>query len=308
MKKILIICLGMYASLGLFSQGIQVIEDNPPNPRLNVNLELLNVDMGIKNIDGMSFNVGTFGFFEPVDGLGAQWNIKKSLFTFGKNKNYGVPANLEINGGGYFMAGGKTVKKKTKIVLNKEYKGSEYSRNVHGDWVETRTEEVTSVMIPANRFIQKGFRAGYYMKRGPFSRDDIGFEEVGTIIDGISLTSMGVYGGVTARYITNVFINTQDHGVQFNSIGNDFYFDVMFVPVNIFRNTAEEGKPVISDAVKSVHGKNPMGFRVGWSRYQVAPKAQTGKTFGISGSFEAGYKPYQGIFFNGSLGLTLIRK
>lgn len=308
MKKLSLTLLGLALAFSAFTQGnIQILYDSPPDPKINVNFEYFNVDMGVKNIDGASFNIGTFGFVEPVSKIGFNWMVRKSIFTFGA-LGADVPGNLEINAGAYSWLGSNTVVKPTKVVLNKEYKGSEYNINSSGDIVETRTEAVTFVHVPAHRLIKKGLRAGFYMKNGPMGTDNVETGELSLPYDGLGLTTMGVYAGVSSRSIKNIFIKEATHGVQFNSIGDDFYADVMILPVNIFRDMGTDGNPVVTDVVKNSLGSFPLGFRIGWQRYQVEKKLRTGKTLGMAAAFEAGFKPYQGVFFNGSLGFTLVKK
>ena len=293
------------SGLTLSAQNVdyRILHDQPVSPRLSVNLDLFSMDMGVKNLDGTSFNIGTFGYFEPLDRISVQWNVKKSFLTLGKLGFKDYPGNLDASLGACLMLQKKTVIKPTRIVLSRKYKGSTFSTNVSGDRVETRTEEVTFISVPANRHIQRGFRGGLYFKRGAFASDNI----ESTSLDEMSLTSLGLYAGLTARSLKNVFVATSSHGVQFNSIGDDFALDLLFIPVNVFRDLNAD-KMLVSDQVKSSLGKLPVGFRLVWLRYQIAQKEQTGKRFGYAGSFEAGYKPYQGWFIGASCGITLIKK
>lgn len=309
MKKSFLLFLSLLLTSAVMAQNVnyKVLHDGAPQPRLNVNLEYMSLDMGVSNLDGTSFNLGLFGFFEPVSGLGAQFNIKKAYLTLGKLGYKDYPGNLDMSLGGYLMLSNRSVKKPTRVILKREYKGSEFSTNVMGDRVEKRTEEITFITVPATRTIQRGLRGGLYLKRGPFNAEDVEIGDLTSPIDEMGLTSMGVYAGVTSRNLKNIFLNTSTNGVQYNSIGDDFALDVLFVPVNVFRDLNDENANV-SQEVKSALGKLPLGFRIGWYRYQIEQKARTGKKFGGSMSFEAGYRPYQGFFINAGLGLTLIKK
>jgi hypothetical protein len=308
MKKVIFLLCLLISAGSIAAQQVKykLIHDNPPTPRLNINLEYFNIDVGVNNLDGMSFNIGSFGYFEPTPGIGLQYNFKKSIFTFGKLGNEGLPGNLDLSAGGYLFFQNKVVKKPTKVVLKNEYKGTTYSTNWKGEMVKTTHEEVTFMTIPAQRRIMRGLRAGYYMKRGPFGGDFEGDVPFSTSTP-LGLTSIGVYAGVTMRSIKNVFIDTPDYGVQFNSIGDDFVLDLLIVPVNIFRDPNNETAPNVSEAVRESLGSNPFGLRIGWYRSQIEKKAVTGKKFGMAAGFEAGFKPYQGLFFNGSLGITIIK-
>ena len=311
MKKIVLSLLGatLLMSCSLFAQqtSYRLLHDGAPSPKLNLNLEFFTIDLGTSNIDGGSFNLGATGFFQPVSNLGVQWNVKRSLWTFGALSHEDAAANLDISAGGYFFLNSKEVKKPTKVTLKTEYKGSEYSRNVSGDLVEKRTEEVTFMMVPANRTISNGVRAGYYMKRGPFANDNLESEGFDQPLNYFSLTSMGAYVGLTRRSLKNVFVDVDGYGVQYNSIGDDFALDLLIVPVNIFRDL-DADKENVSPIVRDQLGGIPLGFRIGWYRYQIEKRTRTGKRFGMSTSIEAGIKPYQGIFFNGGIGLTIIKR
>jgi|GEM_PF-2034774 len=306
--RFLILILGLFTLWGngqhALSQNVdyKILYDDPVAPKLSINLDLISMDMGVKNLDGSSINIGTFGYFEPVAALGAQWNIKKSILSLGKLGYKEFPGNLDASLGGYFMLQRKTVTKSTRIILSREYKGTTYSKNVSGDRMKTTTEEVTFITIPAKRYVQRGLRGGFYFKRGAFTSENV--EIPG--IDEMSLTSMGVYGGITARSIKNVFIETSTNGVQYNSIGDDFALDVLFIPVNSFRDLNDDNNPV-GDQVRTTLGNFPLGFRLVWLRYQVEGKAKTGKKFGYAGSFEGGYKPYQGWYIGFSYGITLVK-
>ncbi|MEM0999336.1 MAG: hypothetical protein AAGN35_19925 [Bacteroidota bacterium] len=310
MKKLRFLPAFLLLFATAFGQQInyKIIHDEPAQPRVNINLEYFNIDMGINNIDGASFNVGSFGFVEPVTGIGGQYNFKIGLLTFGKLGAEAIPGNLELSVGGYLMLQNKIVKKPTRVILNREYKGTEYSRNYKGELIKTTTEEYTFLSVPARRRTMRGVRAGFYLKRGPFASDEFPEDVTFNASDPLGLTSMGLYAGVTARTIKSVFIDTPTHGVQFNSIGDDLVLDLLVIPVNVFRDVTAEARPNISQEVRDALGGNPFGFRIGWYRYQVDKKDRTGKKFGLAAGFEAGVKPYQGIFFNGSLGLTIIKK
>ena len=145
------------------------------------------------------------------------------------------------------------------------------------------------------------------MKRGPFNTDELTTEDLATPIDEMSLTSIGIYAGLTRRSLKNIFVDVDGYGVNFNSIGDDYALDLIFVPVNIFRDLNADHENV-SETIRGQLGNFPIGFRIGWYRYQIEKKTRTGKKFGLSASFETGIKPYQGFFINGGLGLTLVKK
>ncbi|MFM7024221.1 MAG: hypothetical protein ACKOXB_14705 [Flavobacteriales bacterium] len=282
----------------------KVLHDNPDlRPWLSVNLDLLQLDMGVSNIDGTSFNLGAYGFYEPVHRLGVNYNIKFPWLTFGKIANKNYPSNFELDLGGYFGLISYEKTKKTQIVLKKEYKGSTYSSS----YDNRPTETVTYIMVPARQKVYIGVRAGLNHKNGPFNYDTYQNDPLYLgDIEETALSSYGIYAGIYKRRLRNVFLDVENYGPRFNSIGDDFFLDVMLFPSNRFSDVNNNNADV-SDFVKTNTNASPLGFRVGWMRYQIEKKNRTGKMFGMSGRFEAGYKPYQGWFFNGGIGLTLIK-
>jgi len=299
-----LIFLGLNKTLSAQNVEYKILHDNPDvKPWLNINLDILQLDMGISNIEGFSFNLGSFGFFEPVERIGVYYNVKFPWLTFGKMANKKYPSNFDLDLGGYFGLLSYQKTKKTQIILKREYKGSTYSRNT-----ENRpTETVTFIMVPALQKVYIGARGGIIFKRGPFNygdyQDDMFY--LGPV-DETALSSFGFYAGIYKRRLRNVFMDVTGYGTRFNSIGDDFYLDALIYASNRFTdiNTNTD----VSDFVSNNAGASPIGFRIGWMRYQIEKKARTGKMFGIAGKFEAGYKPYQGWFVNGGIAITLVKK
>ena len=298
------ICLGLNKITQAQNVEYKVLYDNPDvKPWLNVNLDILQLDMGISNIDGFSFNIGSFGFFEPVERIGVNYNIKFPWLTAGKlgNKNY--PSNFDLDLGGYFGLISYSKNKKTQIILKKEYKGSAYSNNSNN----RPTETVTFIMAPAQQKVYIGARAGIIYKKGPFNyghyQDDMFY--LGEV-DETALSSFGFYAGIYKRRLRNVFLDVTGYGTRFNSIGDDFYLDALIYASNRFTDIIT--KADVTDYINTNAGASPIGFRVGWMRYQIEKKSRTGKMFGGSAKFEGGYKPYQGWFVSGGIAITLIKK
>lgn len=313
MKKSILTLLVVLSGFLAKAQEIkyEVLYDNPVKPWWSLNFEFVQIDMGINNIDGASFNFGAFGYLEPVNGLGLDYVYRRSWLTAGGlgSKEYKPNTDLEI--GGHYIFASNTRNKKTKIVLSKEYSGDTYSYNaITNTRTVSRTETVKFFQMQAKRMINSGLRAGFISKTGPF-----GFSEkeedlnVGTIITGnANLTSSGFYFGLLRQYYTNVFVKVEDWGIKYNSIGRDFYVDLLFMPVNTFE--LAEVEPLALEDVDIPFdnlSSSPLGFRVGFSVYQTEAKKRTGKFFGTGGKLEFGIKPYQGIFFNGSWSITLVK-
>lgn len=303
MKKFLIFAVTLSLSSWSLAQNFQykVISNTPPlTPRFSLNSDLVHVDMMQRTLDGYSINAGIWGHFEPVkEKIGIQYLFRRSYLAFGGLGNENFPANTEIELGGYYALRSTLQSQSTKIVLNREYKGSEYERNMSGDWVEKRTEIVTTTRIPADRKKLTLVRGGLYFKQHGNTTEYI---EDFTGPDIVRFTSVGLYAGISFRNITSIFIDTKDFGVQFNSGGRDIYFDLLILPVNNFTDveTDENANDVIKAEVSSL----PIGLRAGYRIFQVDKKAKTGKLLGVCGNIEAGFKPFIGITLTAGVGFT----
>lgn len=302
------ISLLVFLVLATVAQGqnvtYKVLSNEPPTtPRFSLNSDLIHVDMMYRTLDGYSINASLWGHFEPVrEKIGIQYLFRKSYFSFGRLGNKSFPGNTELEAGGYYVLNSKLKNKKTNIVLKKEYSGSEYSINAGGGIVETRHETTTFIQIPAdhkNLFMARG---GFYFKQHGNNTDYIdGFNGP----DYVKFMSVGLYAGINFRDISSIFVDTDEFGVQFNSVGRDVYIDLLVLPVNSFSDI--ESGANINDQIKNEISALPFGFRAGYRLFQVDKKKKTGKLLGICGNLEAGYKPFIGFTLSAGAGFTFIK-
>ena len=282
----------------------EVLSNEPPStPRFSLNSDLVHLDMMYRTLDGYSMNAGLWGHFEPVhEKIGLQYLFRKSYFAFGRLGEKSFPGNTEIEAGGYYVLNQKIKNKQTKVVLKKEYSGSEFSTNVSGDLVETRTETTTFIMIPADHKKLFMARGGFYLKQHGNSTDYI---EGYSGPEYVKFTSTGLYAGINFRNISSIFIDTDEFGVQFNSIGRDIYLDVMILPVNSFSDI--ENGTNINKEIKPNLTAFPIGFRAGYRLFQVDKKKKTGKLLGLCGNMEVGFKPFIGFTLSAGVGFTFVK-
>ncbi len=314
MKKYLI-AFSALVSLNAFSQKVdyKVEYDNPVEPKLLINLRLLDVDLntGIQNLrtDNTSINTGIWGYYKILDPLEVELDLTKSYLALGKLGFTDYPGNTEISlGSNFFLTTSTKVNPKTKVVLKSETKR---------DYRENKDITTTTfIKIPAKRKVSLGVRGGLYYKSGPFNYRDYAYDAnaLSYPFEETRITSTGLYAGLIRRSVTNIAIRDDKFGKSINSRGFDLLFDVMLVPVNTFKNLDDEvadDERNVTQEVKDYDGpggsNSPLGFRVGYKLYQVEKKKITGKKFGISSTFYAGYKPFQGWFIQGGLSVTLVK-
>ncbi len=297
---ILLFSIAFAFTISAQTVNYEIVKNEPIEPKISINLDLFNLDFntGIKNIrlDNMSANIGVFGYVKIIDKLEVDFNIHKSWFTLGKlgYKNYS--GNTEVNAGVNFLLNNRTRVKNVKVVL----------KQTKSTFADETTTTTTYIMVPTNQIKRFGVRGGLYQKTSPFNFRDYS-DGSGGVIEETKYSSFGIYAGILSKTITNIIIRDDVYGKSYNSIGTSIYFDALIVPVNKFKDLNANGN-VVSDIVHDYKTTFPIGFRVGLRKYHIEKKEFTGKKFGMSLTAEAGYKPYQGVFINAGIGLTLVKK
>lgn len=257
---------------------------------------MADIDFPLSLLDASSFNLGLWGYYEVLpERLQAEWFVRHSWLPLGRLTEKGLPHTAEANIGENFFLVSRTLNKNLKVTLKvtEEYKYSEGVAYTYEKYI----------MAPGTVQQYMGLRGGLYYRRNLYILDDsdtgLPYELSGT------MQSVGLYGGVIVSRTQNLFVKVKNYGLRYNSIGSSMYADLLIVPVNTFTNIplGTSDKDVAKQALPDF----PIGIRLGYKLYQVAPRSKTGKRFGLSAAFEAGYKPYLGLFAYGGLGMTLIK-
>lgn len=322
MKKIavmwMLFCLATGASAQGNSESVSytILQNDPQNfyPKMNINLMLGALDAGIRNVDGINFYYGVHGYYQINERIGVQANANMAWLTLGRFSNSEYPTSKNLDAGAVTFLTKSTRSKQIKVVL----------KMTRGTTTDGRSiQSTTYIMVPGTKEILNGVRGGLYYKTGAFGTrplKDASLDNLG--IEHASFTSIGIYAGVIRRALTNMIIKTDKYGKCMNSLGTELYVDALFIPYNSFTlldtptpfytgtaptETVKHGDD-ITDKISNVLGKNPIGFRIGFTGFQIAPKSVTGKKFGASYNFEFGLLPYQGWFLRGGLGITLFKK
>lgn len=273
-----------------------VLSDNPEKyiPRLNLNVDLFQMDGSFYNIEGLSFNTGVWGNYMIQERLGVSASINKSLFTFGRLGNKDFRGNFEVQAGALFLPL-KSVKKKDITVVLSQKESQSLTTN-------ERITTTRSIKVPGQVIKYKGFRAGLINKSVGFDLYDLN-KKFNAPTGSYNYYSMAIYGGIMSRKLKSIKVEVEGEGTRGTSAGDELFVDATFNAVSMW-----DGDPTLSKNIKTAVNHLPFGFRVGWNRYQIAPKSETGKRFGGSGHFELGWRPYQGWYIAGSISLTIIKK
>lgn len=307
MKNLLFSLILSGWSVLAFGQEInyKITYDNPDfQPFLNLNVSYFDVDVPVSSIDAINFNAGVWGFFEPIKGLGADFRFRRSYLTMAQLAYNSPPSFSNFELGGYFRIGGYLKKKPTAVVLDVEWDTDQWDG-------PKRTFAMKSMAIQALNKRDYLVRAGFYHVGSPLSTDEVtDANDQNIFADGLGQASVnGLYAGIAMRTFKNVFIETEQFGDQGTSMGRTLYFDAIFAGTTISDpyEDPSTGLSFDEEAAKEAIGSLPLGFRVGLSTYQIEKKARTGKKFGMSTNYEAGYRPYIGWYISGGLGFTLVK-
>lgn len=273
-----------------------VLTDNPEKyiPRLNINIDLFQMDGSFYNFEGLSFNTGVWGNYMIQEKLGVNASINKSLFTFGRITDKNFRGNFEFQAGAVFLPL-KSVKTKNINVILSQHESENITTN-------ERVTTTRSIKVPGQVIRYRGLRVGVINKSIGFNLDELS-KKYGSPGDNHNYYSLALYGGLMKKSLKNLSIQVEGEGKKGSSCADEIFFDATFNAVSLW-----DGDPVFSKTVKTAVNQLPFGFRFGWNRYQIAPKSETGKRFGGSGHFEFGWRPYQGWYVAGSISLTLIKK
>jgi hypothetical protein len=298
--KILFIFLAI--SMAATAQQVKytTTHDTPEKlPKVSVNLDYAQIDF-MRMLDASSFNVGLYGYVNILENrLNIDYLLRKSWLTMGRLGNQDLPGNFDLNLGGSFYFSSRKKQKQIKVVLDaKHYNG-----------YNTTTTVTTFIMAPGHVQISLGLRGGLYYKSNPYVYSD---DEITSLTDySGKMTQAGLYLGIVRRASKNLILKTENYGRSFNSLAGEFYVDALILPVAKFKEYEQipGTEPIdLTSTVKTAIDESPVGFRIGYRAYQIAPKSETGKKFGMSYTFEAGVKPYLGWFMNAGLGITIVKK
>lgn len=298
MKKILIGLLLIPSFISSQNQISYKIERDDPNnlPWISTNLDLFSLDIPVNNSNAISFYTGLWGYVKPFKVLPVtvDYNVKRSYLVLGAIGDKAFPKTWVVGVGGRFNLLSTIKKKKTKVVLD--------SKSVNKETLRGKKEviETTFIKVNAKRHTVLACRGGLYLRTRGYSNDDIEAMDFTS-----KLNSNGFYGGVMLSSYKNVFIKSEKYGKSAASKGIDLYADAILAK-NTFVKVSD-GQEITQIAKDNLKRRTPIGLRIGLQTYEIEKKVYTDKMFGMNYNFEVGILPYEGIYFQGGITLTLLK-
>jgi hypothetical protein len=272
-----------------YAQNVQykVTRDDPGDiNNFWMQLDLAQMDISYRNIDGASFNIGLtgLGLLGNEARLGFDYTARYGWLTMSRLVDEDFKRALQFEAGGLLKLFETNKVKNAKIVLDKK----DYT-NRQGNQVT----EYTYITIPANFRKIVHARGGVYFKRNPLDLDaeDV---EAGQAFGRGNLVFPGIYVGLSSMRVRNVYVSTDIFGRTWNSGISRFYADVIIVPTPLLDGSRLENA-------------KPLGFRFGYSTMAADVKKNVRKG-GFGTQVEVGIRPVEGIYVTGTLYFTIMRR
>lgn len=253
--------------------------------------DLLQFDVPLQNFEGMSINVGLWGMANYKNRLFPEFVIRQGYFTLGRLAGgKEVPQNFNLELGGSLIFRNNTRTKKFKIILERTE-----STNKNGENVET----IKYIRVPGTQSSHTGIHGGLYVRRSAIAAvEDADGYNIGNMPDYVGFSTTGLFVGLIKYRTANLEISTKQYNTKGGGMLNSLFIDALILPISTVKR---EGV-----SYRDYYPKNPIGLRGGFRMYAAQPRKQTkGKGKGMMTQMEMGYRPLDGIYFNGSIAISL---
>ncbi len=272
----------------------KILKDDPADvTNFWLYLDPFNFDIGAKNIDGTTFNIGLSSFANIGKNLGGEFRFQYGIITLGRlgNDKDKLNPHIKVEAGGFYTVTVRNKRVNTKVVLSATSRSS-------GSYTVTTTR---SIMVPATKHLALGVRGGLYTLGGVFGTSDI--ETTVALPKVINYRMAGVYLGLLSASTRNVIINTDTDGKALRSTRTRIYADVLITPITY---AGLDGTSYKSDLNPDI-----FGFRIGMQTLPVEVrkiKDLNVKTKGVSYGVEIGVRPIDGFYMACNASICLMRK
>jgi hypothetical protein len=265
----------------------KILNDDPSHPcNLVIGIDLMQMDCAFRNIDGISFSAGVWGFVDYKNRYGFDYILRYGYLTLGRLNDAELKSHRQIELGGYLTLSSNLVSTKSKIVLKVTDDG--------------KTETTNYVMVPSTHLKRFGLRGGFMNYAGVLNTESA-VKEGGAAPEFTNLNVIGFYAGLFKSRTMNVLITTDNYGKKGISKSSRFYLDALVCPVR----TAKYGDVNYRDNLKG----SPLGWRLGWEVFPVLTRQERKPDYPIRICFqtEVGMRPYEGLFITGTLTFAISR-
>lgn len=270
----------------------KIIKDDAADvSNLVVACDFFQFDVPLQNFEGMAINVGLWGMANYKNKIIPEFAIRQSWFTFGRLAGgKEVPHNFNLELGSSLVLKSNEKIKAMKIVLD-----SKESIASNGDRITT----TKFIKVPGHIRSYSGIHGGLFFRRSAIRavEDEAGYN-VGNMPDYVGFSTTGIYVGLIKFRTANLEISTKQYDTKGGGMLNCFYLDALILPVSTVKR---EGI-----SYRDYYPKNPVGARAGYRMYVPQPRKQTkGRSKGMMFQMELGYRPLDGLFYQGGFAIAL---
>jgi hypothetical protein len=249
--------------------------------------DLAQLDFGLKNIDGMSFNIGLWGYANYKHTLCADYIFRIGWFTAGRLGDKDANRHTQFEAGISLGLLQREVQKEFNLVLKSTSK-----RITGSDGKEYDLTNTTYIKVPGLQYRVSGVRAGFMHYGGPLS------EPPDTYFGIVNYAVYGIYAGLFRTRTDNLRISTEKYGIRGYAHNVRVYLDATFVPISTFKNPAQSYYNV------------PVGVRLGAWILPTLPRKEAKGIYnkGLSWQMEIGLRRFDGFYMQGTVAIPVARK
>lgn len=286
LRKLLIAVFTLSAWLPALAQdniNYKIVHDRPRDVNNFVMaLDLAQLDFGFKNIDGMSFNIGLWGYANYKQTLCADYIFRMGWFTAGRLGDKDARRHTQFEAGISLGLLQREVQKVFNVTLKS-------STSRQGNYDVTTTQYI---QVPGLQHRVAGVRAGLMHYGGPLS------EPEDTDLGLVNYSVYGVYAGLFRTRTDNLRISTDKFGIRGYAHNVRVYLDATFVPISTFKNP------------DPAYYNLPIGVRLGAWILPTLPRKEAKGIYnkGLSWQMEIGMRRFDGFYMQGTVAVPLARK
>lgn len=300
-KKILLAAIFTSAITSTKAQTVsyKILENDPDKRNLFIHVNPFNVQAYFANI--------TIGYNVQATWLAAknfqfQVDFRKAYLdgdATGVFSPKGLKKASQIEVGGVFNLSNKLKNCSHRVVLSSSSSGRyNYTQSIsvmaearkifgiRGGFVSFFNNHHLSSFSGKNDVIMKGKSADGQIR---YVYDSLSYEAMN-----FTIRSTGIYAGIDFKTIKHLLVNTDSYGEKGCKTVNNFYLDVLFTPLVVYKLKPNTGQTTFNnvDINISDNKRRLLGWRFGWQYI-------TNKSLGFNAKMEIGQQPglYKQSFF-----------
>jgi hypothetical protein len=286
-RKLLITALVLSAWLPAVAQdniNYKIVHDRPRDVNNFVMaLDVMQMDFAFNNIEGISFNLGVWGYADYHKTIGIDYAIRYGWMSLGRLGNADARRHTQVEVGAYLPLIKRDVKRNFNVTLK--------STVTRGDKYETTTTQY--IVVPGTQYRGVGVRGGILHYGGVLTRP----REL-TESGNDNYAVYGLYAGLFRSKTDNLRISTDKFGIRGYTHNVRLYIDATLTPISTFKNT------------NNYYFNLPVGVRMGMWVLPSLPRKEAKGIYnkGICVQIEVGVRRFDKFYTQATVSIPVARK